>query len=75
MRAPDVAEPGSIEEIAKANQGIGGGMKAAALAGDAHEWKIEPRGSSVVASRPGETIEAERKVNHLRQTVRPGCNT
>lgn len=59
-----------FEEIAKANQGIGGGMNAVALAGDAREWKIEPRGGSVVASRPGETIEAERKVNHLRQSIR-----
>jgi hypothetical protein len=55
-----------FETIAKAHEG----MRTAALAGEARDWSVEPRGGSVVASRPGQTVEAERKADHLRQNIR-----
>jgi len=55
-----------FEEIAKAGEG----MTTAALASEARDWQIEARGGSVVGSRPGETVEAERTNGHLRQNIR-----
>jgi hypothetical protein len=34
------------------------------------EWHFEPRGGSVIASRPAETTEAERKDENTHQTIR-----
>jgi hypothetical protein len=34
------------------------------------EWHVEPRGGSVIASRPAETTEAERKDENTHQTLR-----
>ena len=57
----------SFEAIAKAHDGI----KVAALSANAaREWRVEARGGSVVASRPGETVEAERTSNRVRQNIR-----
>lgn len=34
------------------------------------EWRVEPRGGSVIASRPAETTEAERTGESSKQTIR-----
>jgi hypothetical protein len=61
-----------FEAIAKAHEG----MQVAALAANAaREWRVEARGGSVVASRPGETIEAERTSDRIRQNIRITADT
>lgn len=61
-----------FEAIAKAREGL----QVAALSANAvRDWKIEARGGSVVASRPGETIEAERTSNRIKQNIRITADT
>jgi len=55
-----------FEDLARVyEKNVGASMKASA-----DEWRVETLGGRVVASRPGEEIEAERKDAHGRQLVR-----
>lgn len=60
-----------FEDIAKSHEG----MTAAARAGEARDWKVAARGGSLVGSRPGETVEAERSSGRLHQTIRVTADT
>ncbi len=62
-----------FEAIAKAHEGMP--QVAALAANQAREWKVEARGGNVVASRPGETIEAERTSNRIKQNIRITADT
>ncbi len=55
-----------FEQIAKVNAKAGASRVAATSSERANEWQLAPRGGRVIASRPGELIEAERKVGNGR---------
>ncbi|HJQ40767.1 MAG TPA: hypothetical protein VKB93_26815 [Thermoanaerobaculia bacterium] len=63
-----------FEAIAKATEGMNPTVQTM-TASAAREWRVEARGGSVVASRPGETIEAERTSNRVRQNIRVTADT
>ncbi|HET7434135.1 MAG TPA: hypothetical protein VFN10_05415 [Thermoanaerobaculia bacterium] len=63
----------SFEEVAKMHAAMrapGTAMQSVAAAAKSDEWKAEARGNSVIASRPGETVELQRRGVQSSQSIR-----
>lgn len=61
----------SFEEVAKMREAMRSPASAAtSVAAKSDDWKVEPRGNSVIGSRPGETVQLERRTPQTLQSIR-----